>query len=125
MTHTYALLEVLPSTWADIRKRLERAGCDHAFHDNAIDMHGLALITMNPPSEERESIFNKIDQGHYKATADEDRESAIKRFKKDALQRVGLDSHPNAEKILEFCDTQVGTFDQYARLLEQIASFMQ
>jgi len=49
VTHTYALLKVSFSTYDEIAAYLRAAGYDHAFHDGAIDMHGIALI-----KEERE-----------------------------------------------------------------------
>jgi hypothetical protein len=50
MTHTLAMLEVLPSTHQDIRTRLEQAGYHHAVDDNGrIDMTGLALLPMRRP----------------------------------------------------------------------------
>lgn len=51
-THTYALLEVSPGAYAEIRAKLEAAGYAHAFHqdDNqeVIDLHGLALVAATP-----------------------------------------------------------------------------
>jgi hypothetical protein len=48
-TYTYALLEVAPEVYAEIRKQLDAAGYGHAFHQDddrgeVIDMHGLALV---------------------------------------------------------------------------------
>ncbi len=44
MSHTYALLEVSPATYVEIRRKLEEAGYQHAFHNNGVvDMHGIAL----------------------------------------------------------------------------------
>lgn len=47
-THTYALLEVSPAVYAEIREKLQAAGYDHAFHRDGdrdvIDMHGIALV---------------------------------------------------------------------------------
>jgi hypothetical protein len=61
MTHTYAILDVNPSTWNDIAARLREAGYDHAFmEDGEIDMHGIAVKakafckaqpTADPPSD--------------------------------------------------------------------------
>lgn len=46
-THTYAILEVSPAVYAEIRAKLEAAGYEHAFivdiGGEAIDMHGIAL----------------------------------------------------------------------------------
>jgi len=59
-THTYAVLEVSPAAYREIRALLEAAGYEHAFHRTAhevfregkregeievevIDMHGIAL----------------------------------------------------------------------------------
>jgi len=51
MTHTYALLEVSPGTYAEIRAKLEAAGYEHALHPprwclrhDVLDMHGLAIV---------------------------------------------------------------------------------
>lgn len=43
MSHTYAILEVSPETYAEIKEKLRVAGYEHAFHDDVIDMHGIAL----------------------------------------------------------------------------------
>ena len=46
-THTYAILEVSPAAYQEIRAKLEAAGHEQAFHDEddgeVIDMHGIAL----------------------------------------------------------------------------------
>ena len=47
-TRTYAILEVEPEIYAKIRKQLEEAGYEHAFHGHSgdgevIDMQGIAL----------------------------------------------------------------------------------
>lgn len=42
-THTYAVLEVSREAHDEIRKLLEEAGYQHAFHDDVIDMHGIAI----------------------------------------------------------------------------------
>ena len=46
-THTYAVLEVSPAAYREIRGALEAAGYAHAFHQGGdgevIDMHGIAL----------------------------------------------------------------------------------
>jgi hypothetical protein len=42
-THTYAILEVSASAYTEIRKLFVDAGYDHAFHDDAIDMRGIAI----------------------------------------------------------------------------------
>ncbi len=47
MTYTYAILEVSPSTFNEIKSKLEEAGYQEAFHQEdeglLIDMHGMAL----------------------------------------------------------------------------------
>lgn len=46
MSHTFALLDVSPAAYAEIREKLKAAGYDHALHgDGVIDLHGLALTT--------------------------------------------------------------------------------
>ena len=42
-THTYAVLEVTPMAFVEIKRRLDVAGYAHAFIDDVIDMHGIAL----------------------------------------------------------------------------------
>lgn len=47
MAYTYAILDVSPACYREIRAKLEEAGYGHAFHENdsdeVIDMHGIAL----------------------------------------------------------------------------------
>ena len=43
-THTYAILGLSKEAFAEIKKKLEDAGYQHAFHeDGVIDMHGIAV----------------------------------------------------------------------------------
>lgn len=42
-THTYAILEVSAEAYAEIRALLEAAEYQHAFHDDVVDMHGIAV----------------------------------------------------------------------------------
>lgn len=45
MSHTYALLDVSPSSYEEIKAKLLEAGYSHAINDRGeIDMHGLALV---------------------------------------------------------------------------------
>jgi DNA-directed RNA polymerase subunit F len=52
MTHTYAILEVTPGAYEEIRTRLEAGGYADAFHrddgQEVIDLHGLALKATGP-----------------------------------------------------------------------------
>lgn len=48
VTHTYAILEVSPTTYAEIRAKLMVAGYEHALNrddkgGDVIDMHGIAI----------------------------------------------------------------------------------
>ena len=44
MTHTYALLEVSPATYFEIKGKLLEAGYAHALNsEGEIDMHGIGL----------------------------------------------------------------------------------
>ncbi len=72
-THTYAVLEVERSTFADVRQRLRAAGYEHAFDRDVIDMHGIALraetgsaATLKPYQQrvhdERESLQEKVEK---------------------------------------------------------------
>jgi hypothetical protein len=63
-THTYATLEVSRAAYDEIRKKLEDAGYQHAFHeDGLIDMHGIALTP--------EEITEKAEEITEKANADQ------------------------------------------------------
>lgn len=46
-THTYAVLDVSPEAYAEIRDKLANAGYANQFHDHdgheVIDMHGIAI----------------------------------------------------------------------------------
>jgi len=53
VTHTYAILDVSPELYTEVREKLEAAGYQHAFHDRedggpVIDMHGIALRAEEP-----------------------------------------------------------------------------
>jgi len=50
-THTYAILEVSNAAYTEVRKLLSDAGYDHAFHDDVIDMHGIAIKASASASE--------------------------------------------------------------------------
>jgi len=56
-THTYSVLAISQSAYDEIAHLLREAGYDHAFHENedghgtVIDMHGIALVSMEPPKE--------------------------------------------------------------------------
>jgi hypothetical protein len=43
VTHTYALLPVSKEAFDEVATHLRAAGYDHAFVDDGIDMHGIAL----------------------------------------------------------------------------------
>lgn len=43
MTHTYVILQVTARAYAEIRGKLEQAGYNHAFHDDVVDLHGIAI----------------------------------------------------------------------------------
>lgn len=42
-TYTYAILEVTQATFDEVSGKLRAAEYDHAFQDDVIDMHGIAL----------------------------------------------------------------------------------
>jgi hypothetical protein len=48
VTYTYAILEVSPQAYRQIREKLEAAGHQHAFHGDLIDMHGIAIKAIVP-----------------------------------------------------------------------------
>lgn len=49
MTYTYVLMDVSPTTYEEIKKKLLDAGYQHALHEDrhgdgvVLDMHGIAL----------------------------------------------------------------------------------
>lgn len=56
MTYTYAVLEVSPACYDEIKEKLDAAGYQHAFHTERgegvlIDMHGIALRRDETPSD--------------------------------------------------------------------------
>jgi hypothetical protein len=57
VSHTFALLEVSPEAYAEIAAKLREAGYDHAFYDEALDMHGIALIEKKPP---KQTVLEKL-----------------------------------------------------------------
>ena len=46
MSYTYAILDLTPETYRELREKLEAAGYTHAFHEHdgreVIDLHGIA-----------------------------------------------------------------------------------
>lgn len=47
-THTYAVMGVSQSTYAEVHRKLLEAGYEHAIMDNGeLDMHGIALGVEN------------------------------------------------------------------------------
>ena len=48
MTHTFAVMQVSKAAYAEIKRKLEEAGYEHAFtrttkHGDVLDMSGIAL----------------------------------------------------------------------------------
>jgi hypothetical protein len=60
MTYTYAILELSPAAYAEIRAKLEVAGYAHAFEKRdgveCIDMHGIA-VQAEPAEQYRSYCF--------------------------------------------------------------------
>jgi hypothetical protein len=46
MTHTYAVLELSKAAFDEITQKLRAAGYDHAFHDDVVDMQGIAVSAL-------------------------------------------------------------------------------
>ncbi len=67
-THTFALLEVTPAAFEEVRGKLEDAGYTHAFHriDDraAVDMHGIALTSRETvrefPARSRRELWQLV-----------------------------------------------------------------
>ena len=128
-TNTLATLQVLPSTYAEIRDRLARGGYDVELPGTGLlDLSGLALEAR--PSlvqSSHDDIERKLRSDYYYDSTSESHVSSW--FKRDALQSVGLDDHPKADEIFAFAWT-VGVMAQNdvaantLRALQQIAAFM-
>ena len=43
MSYTYAILDVSAPTFEEIAAKLKKAGYDHCFDGEVIDMHGIAI----------------------------------------------------------------------------------
>ncbi len=77
MTHTYAVLEVSPAAFGEVRLLLERAGYQQAFHRETsrevIDMHGIALAPVPEAAAPVEhggfGVFKSDDMGSVIGTA--------------------------------------------------------
>ena len=56
-THTFALMEVSPSTFEEVREKLAAAGYDHALISEGgklhLDMQGVAFVLQDAPPVER------------------------------------------------------------------------
>lgn len=53
MTYTYAILDVSPKAYREIKEKLEEAGYEDQFHEDGgrivLDMHGIALAAKHDP----------------------------------------------------------------------------
>ena len=47
-THTYAILELSAAAYSEIRAKLAAAGYSDQFHDDVIDLQGLAVTAETP-----------------------------------------------------------------------------
>lgn len=55
MTYTYVTMDLSRAAYDEIAAKMRAAGYDHAFHEeNRIDMHGIAVIPLEPVSESAE-----------------------------------------------------------------------
>ena len=89
MTHTYALMDVSPEIYYEIRARLLSAGYDHAVDDKErrLDMEGIALITN---LEHREKMIEVRKRFESKFAA--------------VWSKQGIDSRaPTGEEYIEVC----------------------
>ncbi len=58
MSHTFALLAVSKQTYDEIKAKLEAADYQHAFVDEAIDMHGIGLVVENTKEDPAQEQFD-------------------------------------------------------------------
>jgi len=69
MTYTYVLMEVSPSTYKEVRKKLEEAGYFKALHQDRedgilLDMHGIALKLEKTNENENTQRNSKARKQH-------------------------------------------------------------
>lgn len=55
MSHTYVVLDISPAAYNEIKRKLVAAGYDHTFHEDVIDMHGIA-VKAQPPYSYRNAV---------------------------------------------------------------------
>lgn len=65
MTHTYAILEILPESFQEIKGRLKTASYEHTFSEDSehgliIDMHGIALAELKKKDTDQTSLADCI-----------------------------------------------------------------
>lgn len=133
-THTYAVLEVTPMAFAEIKHRLEMAGYDHAFHGDMIDMHGIglkALTTAHPTNIEIGTLLSqRTKQGMVEMAVNGERsqmdldkarevrgmlDGAIEAAVSDGLiyafltQRIGLSDEKASAALLDFRELRQGS----------------
>lgn len=53
MTYTYVVLEISDAAYREIKQKLTDAGYEHAFHDDVIDMHGIAVQSDVPATPKK------------------------------------------------------------------------
>lgn len=70
MTHTYAVLEISESAHREIREKLEEAGYEHVFHDDLIDMHGIALGAAEEPGENPVERIDELNRAGERIAAE-------------------------------------------------------
>jgi hypothetical protein len=133
-THTYAVLEVTPMAFVEIRRRLEKAGYQHAFDGDVIDMHGIAVKALGgtqPTSIEIGTLLSQRTRGGVVEIAvngertqmelDKAREvrgmldGAIEAAVSDGLiyafltQKIGLQPDAAAAALLDFRELRQGS----------------
>ncbi len=137
MTYTYTVLDVTPMAFVEIRRRLEAAGYEHAFHDDVIDMHGIALKSLAKASAPTDIVIgtllsHRTKQGvvelavngeRIQMNLDKAREvlgmlsQAIEAAISDQLLheflrvKVGLDENKASMALLDFREMRHGTRD--------------
>lgn len=120
-THTYAVLEVTPMAFVEIRRLLTAAGYAQAFHDDVIDMHGLALKALGTgPSSTNVEVGTLLSQrtkqgmveiavNGERVQMDLDKARAVLRMLSGAIEAAVSDT-----LIYQFLTTKVGLSDDQA-----------
>lgn len=115
MTHTFAVLEVTPMAFVEIRARLEKAGYDHAFHGDTIDMHGIGLKALSGPAAPTDIVVSTLlskrtKEGMVELAVNGERTQMELDKAREVLQMLAsaIEAAISDQLIFQFLTTKVG-----------------